>query len=218
MIKNVTGKICLDNCQKTENSLRYYDFVDMKCKMCNNTIPGCNKCSNEELHNEPLCKVCDAGLFPTFDKKKCTICENDWEIYDEENDECLKCSDIFPFCGRCSFDEGEFVCHECLGSTKYMPPVDEILGVQACGCEAVQYVAWEDNKDYDSAYCDNCLNAIPGCNTCHDDGSGCIECRDGFYETEDFECSADPCAELDDLGTKCLECNLNHQNGITLKT
>lgn len=111
MVKN--GTLCVDNCQKSENSMRYFDFEELKCKMCKDTIEGCNKCTNEDTNNSPICIVCDAGLFPTFNHKKCTKCENLWDVYDPELDKCIPCSEYFPFCGRCEINDGEFVCHEC---------------------------------------------------------------------------------------------------------
>ena len=116
--------------------MRYFDFEELKCKMCKDSIEGCNKCINEDI-NSPNCVVCDAGLYPTFNFKKCTKCENLWDVYDPELDKCIPCSEYFPFCGRCEINDGEFVCHECLGSTKFLEPVDELIGTIACGCEDV---------------------------------------------------------------------------------
>jgi hypothetical protein len=89
--------------------------------------------------------------------------------------------------------EGEFKCHECLGSVEFLPPPTGKSVSEACGCDFVSYVTRAVPADPDSSFCQTCPNAIDNCNVCDDLGTSCEQCATPYFESGDGLCVLEPC-------------------------
>ena len=199
---------CIENCPSSHNSTKFFDKVTERCIMCEDRIPGCLSCSQDK-NNLLTCQKCDYKLFPTFDQLECTPCKETWQYWDGDN--CVGCSDIFPFCKHCTFRDHDFKCAECFGddSVSFLPSDLPDGAPTACGCDASEFMFTYPTLVFDpeSFFCAPCSWGVDNCALCPDEGYTCTECENGYFEDEDGQCTKDPCRSRDEYG-RCTECNL----------
>ena len=183
------------------------------CYLCSSKLENCNKCYGDP----PTCLLCHQNHFFKDDGSCVLNCDRlDFPSYysDHVNDgsgKCKKCSGVLPNCDVCAGDPN--FCEKC--------EIDFYFNDnQSCiPCTLDNETKIGENDGYGRCKFaetpQKCAVNIENCEVCNDISEGtseCLQCKMGYYITQDHICDkcSNECLTCVDRRNNCLECMPKH--------